>query len=167
MHLCSRNSQPRNRSLVSSINSMFLDLRHVSTVVFKFFNLLGFCNRYVVFKPDQNHVHPHNHSNPIPTQIQPFTSSQETTHRCLNRLTEGDNKTVLGWAAGHTSVWEKSGGRASIRRTLAKANPGCDIVLDNVGKVTLINYVICGQTMDFPRISTPNTTTRCPSSQAT
>lgn len=54
----------------------------------------------------------------------------------LDRLTEGNNKVVLGWKRDVELLWERSEHSASLRRKLAKSAPGFAIGFDNVGLVS-------------------------------
>ena len=65
------------------------------------------------------------------------TYSRDTTHKTLDRLIDGHNKTVIGWKLDHERVWSEAGGRAAKRRSLASQAPGLSLVLDNVGKVMI------------------------------
>jgi hypothetical protein len=65
--------------------------------------------------------------------------SKETANHIVDKIVEGDNKTVMSWKSAVESMWRKSPHSHSRRRKLAENAPGYTLILDNVGKVTFEN----------------------------
>ena len=75
----------------------------------------------------------------------PF-SSKDTTNELLDRLTEGDNKTVMDWKDGVENLWQRNA-TAARRRSAAKMEPGLSLAIDNVGLVITLPCCIQNATL--------------------